>query len=136
MKYSWLCLPWTKWKEWLVYMKVGSSTLNEIRNSVDIVDIISRYVKLTARGRNFFGVCPFHDDHSPSMSVSPSRQIYTCFSCGATGNVFKFLQDFKNVTFMEAVKECADAAGISIDLGNISKKNKYQELIWYIWIEF
>ena len=105
-------------------MKVDIDKLNEIRNSIDIVDIISSYVKLTPRGKNFFGVCPFHDDHSPSMSVSPSRQIYTCFSCGATGNVFKFIQDFENITFMEAVKKCADKAGISVDIGNISKKNK------------
>ncbi len=109
-------------------MKVDTNKLNEIRNSIDIVDVISSYVKLTPRGKNYFGVCPFHDDHSPSMSVSPERQIYTCFSCGATGNVFKFIQDFENITFMEAVKKCADKAGIIVDIGNVSKKNKYQDL--------
>ncbi len=109
-------------------MKIDTNTLNEIRNSVDIVDIISSYLPLSSRGKNFFGVCPFHDDHSPSMSVSPSKQIYTCFSCGATGNVFKFIQDYENITFYEAVKKCADIAGIVIDIGKIESKNKYKEL--------
>ena len=56
---------------------------------------ISKYVNLTKKGKNYFGVCPFHDDHSPSMSVSPEKQIYTCFSCGASGNVFTFVADFE-----------------------------------------
>ncbi len=109
-------------------MKVDNNTINEIRNSVDIVDVISSYLKLSSKGKNYFGVCPFHDDHSPSMSVSREKQIYTCFSCGATGNVFKFIQDFENITFMEAVKKCADMAGIIIDIGQVKKNNKYQEL--------
>ena len=66
--------------------------ISNIRSSVDIVDIISKYIPLTQKGKNYFGVCPFHDDHSPSMSVSKEKQIYTCFTCGATGNVFKFIQ--------------------------------------------
>ena len=98
-------------------MKLENSTINDIRNGVDIVDVISSYLPLTAKGKNYFGVCPFHDDHSPSMSVSKEKQIYTCFSCGATGNVFKFLQDYENISFMEAVAKCADIAGIPISLG-------------------
>ena len=110
-------------------MKLENSTINDIRNGVDIVDVISSYLPLTAKGKNYFGVCPFHDDHSPSMSVSKEKQIYTCFSCGATGNVFKFLQDYENISFMEAVAKCADIAGIPISLGQYEKKdNKYQEL--------
>lgn len=110
-------------------MKLENSTINDIRNGVDIVDVISSYLPLTAKGKNYFGVCPFHDDHSPSMSVSKEKQIYTCFSCGATGNVFKFLQDYENISFMEAVAKCATMAGISISLGQYEKKNnKYQEL--------
>ena len=109
-------------------MKIDNNTLNEIRNSLDIVDVISNYIRLTSKGKNYFGVCPFHDDHSPSMSVSREKQIYTCFSCGATGNVFKFIQDYENISFIEAVKKCSEMAGISIDIGHIKVKNKHQEL--------
>ena len=109
-------------------MKIDNNTFNEIRNNIDIVDVISSYLPLTSKGKNYFGVCPFHDDHSPSMSVSKEKQIYTCFSCGATGNVFKFIQDYENVSFMEAVKKCADMAHVYIDVGQAKEKNKYQEL--------
>ncbi len=111
-------------------MKLENSVINDIRNGVDIVEVISSYLPLTARGKNYFGVCPFHDDHSPSMSVSKEKQIYTCFSCGATGNVFKFLQDYENISFLEAVSKCADMAGISINLSNDfhQRKEKYQDL--------
>ena len=109
-------------------MKIENSTLSEIRNNLDIVEVISNYLPLTNKGKNYFGVCPFHDDHSPSMSVSREKQIYTCFSCGATGSVFKFVQDYENISFLEAVKKCADMAGISIDIGQARSKNKYQEL--------
>ena len=86
--------------------------INEIRNSIDIVDVISKYVPLVARGKNYFGVCPFHDDHSPSMSVSKDKQIYKCFSCGATGNVFNFVMDYENVSFPEALKILSDITGM------------------------
>ena len=76
---------------------MDNNLINEIKNSVDIVDIISNYIPLTSKGKNYFGVCPFHDDHSPSMCVSKEKQIYTCFSCGATGNVFKFIEDYENI---------------------------------------
>ena len=109
-------------------MKIDNNTLNEIRNNLDIVDVISNYLPLTSKGKNYFGVCPFHDDHSPSMSVSKEKQIYTCFSCGATGNVFKFIQDYENLSFIESVKKCADMAGIFINIGQSIKKNKHQEL--------
>lgn len=111
-------------------MRLENNVINEIRNSVDIVDIISNYLPLTARGKNYFGVCPFHDDHSPSMSVSKEKQIYTCFSCGATGNVIKFIQDYDNISFVEAVKKCADIAGIplNIDAKRETKYDKFSEL--------
>jgi len=107
---------------------IDNNTLNEIRNNLDIVDVVSGYLPLTSKGKNYFGVCPFHDDHSPSMSVSKEKQIYTCFSCGATGNVFKFIQDYENISFMEAVKKCADMASISINVGQVKKVNKHQDL--------
>ena len=107
---------------------IDNNTLNEIRNNLDIVEVISNYLPLSSKGKNYFGVCPFHDDHSPSMSVSKEKQIYTCFSCGATGNVFKFIQDYENISFMEAVKKCADMASISINIGQAKKVNKHQDL--------
>jgi len=103
-----------------------SDEINKIRKSSNIVDVIGTYVNLEAKGKNYFGVCPFHDDHSPSMSVSPEKQIYTCFVCGASGNVFTFLQEFKNISFLEAVKEVANMSGISINV-NIDKPKLYEK---------
>ena len=96
---------------------LSNEQISNIRSSVDIVEIISSYIPLTKRGKNYFGVCPFHDDKNPSMSVSSEKQIYTCFSCGATGNVFNFVMDFENITFPEALKLVATKAGIDIDIG-------------------
>ena len=93
---------------------ISNETINEIRNKTDIVEVVSRYVNLTKTGKNYIGVCPFHDDHSPSMSVSPEKQIYTCFSCGASGNVFTFVSDFEKISFAEAVKLLGEKVGISI----------------------
>ena len=109
-------------------MQMDNNLINEIRNSVDIVDVIASYIPLTSRGKNYFGVCPFHDDHSPSMSVSKEKQIYTCFSCGATGNVFNFIQDYEKISFKDALKKCADIAGIDVNIQGDSKKIKNQEL--------
>lgn len=92
--------------------------INEIRNSVNIVDVISSYIPLTPKGKNYFGVCPFHDDTNPSMSVSTTRQIYKCFSCGATGTVFKFIMDYENISFIQAVKKVADIGGIKISISS------------------
>ena len=107
---------------------ISNDLINEIRRSVDIVDVISNYLPLTQKGKNFFGVCPFHDDTNPSMSVSREKQIYTCFSCGATGNVFKFVMDYENISFVEAVKLVADNAGISINIGNNYKQKVNKNL--------
>ena len=101
---------------------IEENKINEIRNSVNIVDIIKEYVPLTSKGKNFFGVCPFHEDHAPSMSVSSDKQIYRCFSCGAAGNVFTFVKDYENVSFLEAVSIVAKKAGISFDYVNNEKK--------------
>lgn len=93
---------------------INNDIINEIRNKSDIVNIISNYVPLTKRGKNYFGVCPFHDDHSPSMSVSPEKQIYTCFSCGATGNVFTFVSEYEHISFIEAVKLLGNKLGYNL----------------------
>ena len=108
---------------------MNNDLANTIRNKVDIVDIIGERIPLVARGKNFFGVCPFHDDSNPSMSVSREKQIYTCFSCHASGNVFTFLMNYEHMEFREVLKYLGDRVGI--DTGNISiaKKNtKYDKL--------
>ena len=112
---------------------LSTEKLNEIRASVDIGDVISEYLPLTGRGQNFFGVCPFHDDHSPSMSVNRERQIYKCFSCGAGGNVFTFIRDYENITFLQAVQKVAAKTGILLHLANgseqtIQKRSQYHEM--------
>ena len=105
-----------------------SEKLNEIRNSVNIVDIISSYINLTPKGKNFFGVCPFHDDNNPSMSVSSDKQIYKCFSCGATGTVFKFIMDYENISFRDAVQIVAEKGGVHIDLHQVKKRKNNTNL--------
>lgn len=102
----------------------SNSELQEIRNSVDIVDVVSSYLNLTAHGKNFFGVCPFHDDHSPSMSVSKEKQIYTCFVCGATGNVFQFIKEYENISFTEAVRKVALIGGIEVKIDEMKPLKK------------
>lgn len=102
---------------------ISNELINEIRTKTDIVEVISKYVSLNKRGKNYFGVCPFHDDHSPSMSVSPEKQIYTCFSCGASGNVFTFVSDYEHVSFIEAVKLLGTKLGYNLENIGI-KENK------------
>ena len=102
----------------------SSSELGEIRNSVDIVDVVSSYINLTAHGKNYFGVCPFHDDHSPSMCVSKEKQIYTCFVCGATGNVFQFIKEYENISFAEAVRKVATIGGIDVKIDGMKPIKK------------
>ena len=71
--------------------------INDVRNKIDIVDLISEYLPLVQKGKNYFGVCPFHNDTNPSMSVSREKQIYKCFSCGASGNIFTFVSEYENI---------------------------------------
>ena len=102
--------------------------INEIRSANDIVDVISSYIPLEKKGKNFFGACPFHDDSNPSMSVSKDKQIYKCFSCGASGNVFNFVMDYEHVDFKEALAILAKKAGIVLNSVNVkSKENKYDK---------
>ena len=93
---------------------IDNEEINNIRQTANIIDIISSYIPLEQKGRNYFGVCPFHNDHSPSMSVSSEKQIYKCFSCGATGNVFTFVQNYENLSFVESVVLVAKKVGINI----------------------
>ena len=96
----------------------------DIQRKINIVDIIRDYIPLTQRGKNFFGVCPFHDDHNPSMSVSNEKQMYKCFVCGAAGNVFNFVKDYEKISYYEAVKKVADKVGISVNIDTSIKKQE------------
>lgn len=111
---------------------IDEEEINHIRANADIVEIVSSYIPLTQKGKNYFGVCPFHDDHAPSMSVSSEKGIFKCFSCGATGNVFKFVSDFENISFAEAVQKVAEKIGITLKSRIIEKKPKKQELEYQI----
>lgn len=106
---------------------MNDNKIKEVREANNIVDVISSYLPLVKKGKNFFGVCPFHDDNNPSMSVSYDKQIYKCFSCGASGNVFNFVMDYEHVDFKEALNILAKRAGISIGNINISSQNKYDK---------
>ncbi|MDD3821825.1 MAG: DNA primase [Bacilli bacterium] len=104
--------------------------ITKIRTSVDIVDIIGEYIPLTKKGRNFFGICPFHEENTPSMSVSKEKQIYKCFGCGASGNVITFVMSYEKMSFPEAIYKLATKAGIAIK-DKISLKgpdNRYESL--------
>lgn len=99
-------------------MQIREELIERIKQDNDIVDIISENIRLKKSGRNYFGLCPFHNDKSPSLSVSQDKQIYKCFSCGEAGNVITFVMKYKKLTFYEASKYLADKAGISLDLGD------------------
>lgn len=110
-------------------MEINDDKISEIRKSVNIVDIISEYIPLEQKGRNYFAICPFHDDHNPSMSISPEKQIYTCFVCGAHGNVFNFLMDYENISFVDALKLVASKTGIHLDINTKTKtSNKFENM--------
>ncbi|MCD8336296.1 MAG: DNA primase [Lachnospiraceae bacterium] len=95
-------------------MYYSDDVIEEVRLRSDIVSVVSGYVKLQRRGSNYFGLCPFHNEKSPSFSVSPGKQMYYCFGCGAGGGVFNFIMEYENYTFPEAVRFLADRAGISL----------------------
>ena len=105
-------------------MYYSDDLVEDIRMKNDIVDVVSSYVKLQKRGSTYFGLCPFHSEKSPSFSVTPSKQMYYCFGCGAGGNVFTFVMKYENYTFTEAVKMLADRAGVALPEGEFSKEEK------------
>ena len=105
----------------------------EIRNSVNIVDVVSNYISLTKKGKNYFGVCPFHEDSDPSMSVSEEKQIFSCFSCHTAGNVFNFVMEYEHVSFIEAVKIIAKIGGIDVQIDTNIKENIKDKSIYDIY---
>ena len=101
--------------------------VEEVRKKTDIVDLISEYIPLIKKGKNYFGVCPFHDDSNPSMSVSREKQIYKCFSCGASGNIYNFLMDYEHIDFKEALSKLSSKLGINIENTTIKVNNKFDK---------
>ena len=117
-------------------MRYSDELIDEVREANDIVDVIGQYVRLTKKGANYFGLCPFHGEKTPSFSVSPRKQIYYCFGCGAGGNVITFLMNYENYSFTEALKVLAERANIELpengpdneDSGKKSLKAKLYEV--------
>ena len=105
-------------------MYYSDEIIEEVRSRNDIVDVISTYVKLQKKGSSYFGLCPFHNEKSPSFSVSRQKQMYYCFGCGAGGNVFTFLMEYENYTFVEALKYLADRAGVELPEEEYSREAK------------
>ena len=98
--------------------------IEEVRSRNDIVDVISGYVRLQKKGSTYFGLCPFHNEKTGSFSVSPAKQMYYCFGCGAGGNVFTFLMEYENFTFPEAMQALADRAGVDLPKQELSGEAK------------
>ena len=112
-------------------MKLNEDMINDVRNAAKISEVISKYIPIEKKGKNYVALCPFHDDHDPSLSISEDKQIYKCFVCGNGGNVFSFVMNYKNISFPEAVKEVADIIGkpLDIEIKKEPKKiSKYQNL--------
>ena len=111
---------------------MDNDKITELRNKLNIVDVISSYIPLTKKGRNYFGLCPFHDDHTPSLSVSEEKQIYKCFVCGESGNVFNFVMNYEHLSFPEAVNSLAKSIGMDLGINikkDSDKNSKYYEIM-------
>ncbi|MBW6408494.1 DNA primase [Clostridium weizhouense] len=115
-------------------MQIPQDIIEKIREQSDIVDIISESIRLKKSGRNYIGLCPFHNDKSPSFSVSQDKQIYKCFACGEAGNVFTFIMKQRRLTFVEAAKYLADKANISLNINDKrqSETSKKKDLLYKI----
>lgn len=107
-------------------MYYSDDLIEEIRSKNDIVDVISSYVKLKKKGATYFGLCPFHNEKSPSFSVTPGKEMYYCFGCGEGGNVYSFIMKYENFSFLEAVKMLADRAGVTLPEAEYSEEEKHK----------
>ena len=101
---------------------IDPQTIDAIRSKANIVDVIGHYIPVSKKGRNYVAVCPFHDDHDPSMSINEAKQIYKCFVCGEGGNVFTFVQHYEKISFTQAVAKVGEMVGIHVDTGDDQPK--------------
>lgn len=109
--------------------RISPEVIDRVRDAANIVDVISQYLDLRKRGQNFVGLCPFHNDTRPSLYVSPAKEIYKCFACGAGGNVFTFLTEYDKISFVDAVKQLGDKYGIEVRLsGAVQAKDYFTKL--------
>lgn len=113
-------------------LALDKSVIAEIKNNVNIVDVIGEVVKLTKSGRNYLGLCPFHQEKTPSFNVIEDKQFFHCFGCGKSGDVFKFLEEYRNITFMESVKILSERIGMDLAIETPSqpqtRQNPHQKL--------
>ena len=105
--------------------KIPQDTIDRIRDAADIVDVVSRHVDLTKRGRNFFGLCPFHNEKTPSFSVAPDKGIYHCFGCGNGGSALNFIMEIEKISFVEAVTQLGKQLGIEIEFSGRDDSNEF-----------
>ncbi|HKM30141.1 MAG TPA: CHC2 zinc finger domain-containing protein, partial [Bacilli bacterium] len=112
-------------------MRISEATIRKISENADIVAIIGEHIKLEKKGSDYKGLCPFHNDSNPSLSVSPSKKVFKCFSCGASGNAVGFVQRYKNLSFPQAVKFVGEKMGIMIDIDDNIDQNlqKYFQIM-------
>ena len=109
--------------------KISEAVISEILSKTDIVDLISEKVSLSKKGKSYFGLCPFHNEKTPSFSVEPERKIFNCFSCGEKGNAIGFLQKTQNLSFVEAIENLADRANVSIDFTKYKRENPNKKFL-------
>ena len=109
--------------------RIPQETINRINDTADIVDVVSKYVDLKKRGRNFFGLCPFHNEKTPSFSVAPDKGIYHCFGCGNGGNAVNFIMEYEKISFVDAIQELGGQLGIDVKFsGDNKSKDFFDEL--------
>ena len=109
--------------------RIPQETIDRIHDTADILDVVSRHVDLKKRGRNFFGLCPFHNEKTPSFSVAPDKGIYHCFGCGNGGNAVNFIMEFEKISFVEAIQELGDQFGVPVDFtGSDDSKEFFTDL--------
>ncbi len=112
--------------------RISPEVIDRVREAANIVDVISQYLDLRKRGQNFVGICPFHNDTHPSLYVSPAKEIYKCFACGAGGNVFTFLTEYDKINFVDAVKQLGDKYGIEVMLNESAGEKDYYTKLYDI----
>jgi len=112
--------------------RIPQETINRINDTADIVDVVSKYVDLKKRGRNFFGLCPFHNEKTPSFSVAPDKGIYHCFGCGNGGNAVNFIMEYEKISFVDAIQELGGQLGIDVEFSGDNKSKEFFHALYEI----
>src|SRR6478609_5616805 len=105
---------------------ITSQTIEQITNRIDIIDVVGEFIKLKKRGANYLGLCPFHNEKTPSFTVSPSKEIYKCFGCGKSGNTISFIMEHEKLSYVEALKWLANKYNIDVEETEVSPEQKLQ----------